>query len=227
MPTGAPTRLSATSEARPPSRSRCSDRSCEADGESCCVGHGRAVHGDVNGPAGRRGPGIRRARRRARPVRRRGAPARARAGRPRWVSTCRGARKPGPAWWPPGSVRRRALAAGDVLPVGRRRSGPAPSARVAPAMPRRRRGAAGASRPHDALFRARGLETLCSARFTITPQSNRMAYRLEGAGIRHAGAPICLSDATPVGALQVPPSGLPILLMAERQTTGGYPESRP
>ena len=33
-----------------------------------------------------------------------------------------------------------------------------------------------------------------------------------------------LSDATPVGSLQVPPSGLPILLMADRQTTGGYPK---
>jgi antagonist of KipI len=32
-----------------------------------------------------------------------------------------------------------------------------------------------------------------------------------------------ISDATPMGALQVPPSGQPILLMADRQTTGGYP----
>ena len=33
-----------------------------------------------------------------------------------------------------------------------------------------------------------------------------------------------LSDATPIGSVQVPPSGLPILLMADRQTTGGYPK---
>jgi allophanate hydrolase subunit 2 len=51
-----------------------------------------------------------------------------------------------------------------------------------------------------------------------------MGYRLSG------GTPICpassgdmISDATFIGGLQVPPSGQPILLMADRQTTGGYP----
>ena len=40
----------------------------------------------------------------------------------------------------------------------------------------------------------------------------------------HAGSSDILSDATPIGSLQVPPSGHPILLMADRQTTGGYPK---
>ena len=118
----------------------------------------------------------------------------------------------------------RALIAGDVLPVGRdstlqnARAGsplrmPEGGARV-----RIIRG------PHDAMFTAEALERLLSSRFIVTPQSNRMGYRLEGPPLtRSAGADI-LSDATPIGSLQVPASGQPILLMADRQTTGGYPK---
>jgi antagonist of KipI len=51
-----------------------------------------------------------------------------------------------------------------------------------------------------------------------------MGYRLEGPVVRHAGGADILSDATPIGSLQVPASGQPILLMADRQTTGGYPK---
>jgi antagonist of KipI len=50
-----------------------------------------------------------------------------------------------------------------------------------------------------------------------------MGYRLEGPALEHAGKADILSDATPFGSLQVPASGQPILLMADRQTTGGYP----
>ena len=51
-----------------------------------------------------------------------------------------------------------------------------------------------------------------------------MGYRLEGPRLEHAGGADILSDATPIGSLQVPASGQPILLMADRQTTGGYPK---
>ncbi len=51
-----------------------------------------------------------------------------------------------------------------------------------------------------------------------------MGYRLEGPRLEHAGRADILSDATPVGSIQVPASGQPILLMADRQTTGGYPK---
>jgi antagonist of KipI len=63
---------------------------------------------------------------------------------------------------------------------------------------------------------------LVRARFTVSPQSNRMGYRLDGPVLGHVGAADILSEAMPIGALQVPASGQPILLMAERQTTGGY-----
>ena len=50
-----------------------------------------------------------------------------------------------------------------------------------------------------------------------------MGYRLDGPRSRTPAAPDILSDATPIGSIQVPASGQPILLMADRQTTGGYP----
>ena len=51
-----------------------------------------------------------------------------------------------------------------------------------------------------------------------------MGYRLEGPRLEHRGSADILSDATAIGSLQVPASGQPILLMADRQTTGGYPK---
>ena len=60
------------------------------------------------------------------------------------------------------------------------------------------------------------------ARFTLEPESNRMGYRLRGPTLELAESQPLLSGATPAGTVQVPPSGQPILLMADRQTTGGY-----
>jgi allophanate hydrolase subunit 2 len=51
-----------------------------------------------------------------------------------------------------------------------------------------------------------------------------MGYRLDGPLLQHAGGADILSDGTPMGSVQVPASGQAILLMADRQTTGGYPK---
>jgi KipI family sensor histidine kinase inhibitor len=69
------------------------------------------------------------------------------------------------------------------------------------------------------------LEALQRTRYTVSAQSNRMGYRLEG-GARILGASRgdMISASTFVGGVQVPPSGDPILLMADRQTCGGYPQ---
>ena len=56
----------------------------------------------------------------------------------------------------------------------------------------------------------------------VTPQSNRMGYRLDGPALSHVRGADVLSEAMPIGAIQVPSSGQPIVLMADRQTTGGY-----
>lgn len=75
---------------------------------------------------------------------------------------------------------------------------------------------------HRERFTDEAWRRLVGDRFTVTPQSNRMGYRLEGPTLGHVGGADILSEAMPIGALQVPASGQPILLMAERQTTGGY-----
>ena len=117
----------------------------------------------------------------------------------------------------------RALEAGDVLPVGtpqdREMAGTIAYSLVLPRGGARLRVIAG---PHAHHFPAGAMERLLASRYVVTAAANRMGYRLEGASISH-GAGDLLSDATPAGSVQVPGSGQPILLMADRQTTGGYP----
>lgn len=118
----------------------------------------------------------------------------------------------------------RALRVGDVLPVARaRRTTPRATGRPLQAT---RNGARIRVMlgPHQSWFAAAALRTLSSSRFVVTPESNRMGYRLDGPRLAFTGGADILSDATPIGSLQVPASGHPILLMADRQTTGGYPK---
>lgn len=62
------------------------------------------------------------------------------------------------------------------------------------------------------------------ARFRIDGRSDRMGYRLSGVAI-HLSAPLeMISEATSFGTVQVPPDGNPIVLMADRQSAGGYPK---
>ena len=58
--------------------------------------------------------------------------------------------------------------------------------------------------------------------FRVSPQSDRMGYRLEGQPIADAPTGELISTAVPTGAVQVPPTGQPILLMNDHATTGGY-----
>jgi biotin-dependent carboxylase-like uncharacterized protein len=116
----------------------------------------------------------------------------------------------------------RALAAGDELPVGR-------SAPVGMRVGKPIGLPSGGARvrviigPHDGMFTSAAIAALSSSRFIVTPQSNRMGYRLGGVLLQTSGPAEMLSEATPIGSLQVSGSGQPILLMADRQTTGGYP----
>lgn len=73
------------------------------------------------------------------------------------------------------------------------------------------------------LFAAEGLDTLFSSEYKISTESDRMGCRFEGPKVLHgeAGADI-VSDAIPLGAVQIPGHGLPIAMLADRQTTGGY-----
>jgi len=71
---------------------------------------------------------------------------------------------------------------------------------------------------------AAALSVLTATPYRLTSQSNRMGYRLEGQRLHEDPSPPRLSDGTAMGALQIPPDGSPILLMADRPTTGGYPK---
>ena len=77
--------------------------------------------------------------------------------------------------------------------------------------------------PHADLFASEALDNLQRHDFRLSPQSDRMGYRLLGIPLAHAKSPHILSEAVPLGAIQVPANQQPILLMADRQTTGGYP----
>jgi antagonist of KipI len=73
-------------------------------------------------------------------------------------------------------------------------------------------------------FPAEAFDVLQRSRFMVTSQSDRMGYRLVGGTIPRVEGREMISDVTFAGALQVPPSGDPILLMSDRQTSGGYPQ---
>lgn len=78
--------------------------------------------------------------------------------------------------------------------------------------------------PQEAWFGKAGIATLLEGTWRVSPRSDRMGYRLEGPRIEHARSPNIVSDGIVMGAIQVPGSGQPIVLMADRQSTGGYPK---
>jgi biotin-dependent carboxylase-like uncharacterized protein len=66
-------------------------------------------------------------------------------------------------------------------------------------------------------------EELYRSEYTVSEESNRMGIRLKGAPLSaHAGQMV--SEGVPLGAVQAPPDGQPIVLFVEHQTTGGYPK---
>lgn len=115
----------------------------------------------------------------------------------------------------------RSLRAGDVLPIGAADGGRSLAGHPLemPEGGARLRVVPGA---HRGRFTDDAWGLLVRARYTVSPQSNRMGYRLDGAVLSHAGSADILSEAMPNGAIQVPASGQPILLLVERATTGGY-----
>ncbi|MDQ6869506.1 MAG: biotin-dependent carboxyltransferase family protein [Pseudomonadota bacterium] len=78
--------------------------------------------------------------------------------------------------------------------------------------------------PQDDYFT---VETLCAffeGQFTLTPVVDRMAYRFDGPEIAHAGGYDIVSDGVALGAIQIAGDKKPLILMADRQPTGGYPK---
>lgn len=71
-------------------------------------------------------------------------------------------------------------------------------------------------------FTPEGIETFLSTPWVVSPATDRMGMRLEGPAIAHRGTVDIVTDGIAPGTVQVPGSGLPIVLLADRQTTGGY-----
>ncbi len=78
--------------------------------------------------------------------------------------------------------------------------------------------------PQADYFTDGAVKTFLSSDYTVSPQADRMGYRLEGPALAHAKGYNIVSDGIVVGAIQVPGSGLPIVLLVDHQTTGGYPK---
>jgi biotin-dependent carboxylase-like uncharacterized protein len=85
--------------------------------------------------------------------------------------------------------------------------------------------------PQQNAFTSEAVQILLASTYTISPTSDRMGYRLEGPRLEHAGGGAShtgsggadiLSEGIAVGSIQVPGSGQPVLLLSDRQTTGGY-----
>lgn len=123
-----------------------------------------------------------------------------------------------------GGFQGRKLSAGDILPVC-----PAPkmdksklsSFAVTPYFGNRVtvRAVLG---PQSDRFSQSAIDTFFSSEYTVTPQSDRMGVRLNGAPVLAEKGVDIISDGIVFGNVQVPKSGRPILLLADCQTTGGY-----
>ncbi|MGI6704814.1 MAG: biotin-dependent carboxyltransferase family protein [Clostridia bacterium] len=76
--------------------------------------------------------------------------------------------------------------------------------------------------PQHEAFTKESLEKFLGTPYRIGKESDRMGYRLEGERLEHLEGPDIISDGIALGAIQVPGHGMPIVMLADRQTTGGY-----
>ena len=72
------------------------------------------------------------------------------------------------------------------------------------------------------MFTRQGLQDFTTEVYTLLPESDRMGSRLSGKAIESKAGVDIISDAIAFGSVQIPASGTPIILLADRQTTGGY-----
>ncbi len=131
-----------------------------------------------------------------------------------------------------GGFEGRMLRAGDILPVGPR-AAPALDAAIdaeidaeidAPWLGAGKGPIRVIPGPQDDYFSVEALATFFAESFTLTPAADRMAYRFEGAPIAHARGHDIVSDGIALGAIQIAGDQAPLVLMADRQPTGGYPK---
>jgi biotin-dependent carboxylase-like uncharacterized protein len=123
-----------------------------------------------------------------------------------------------------GGWQGRPLAAGDALPLRRSSGSDRDEFRLEGldlARPSRFRVVLG---PQQARFSERSIKAFLEGEYTVSPATDRMAILLDGPELEHAAGHDIISDGIALGSIQVPGHGRPIVLMADRQTTGGYPK---
>jgi biotin-dependent carboxylase-like uncharacterized protein len=120
-----------------------------------------------------------------------------------------------------GGLDGRALRKGDVLALGPAAAPPRPRR----AMPPDRDPQAPIRvvlGPQADRFTPAGIATLLGSAYEMLPQSDRMGARLRGPRIAHRRGHDIVSDGIALGSIQVPGDGQPIVLLVDRQSTGGY-----
>ena len=122
-----------------------------------------------------------------------------------------------------GGLGGRPLQAGDELPLpGIEPAGPELALEPPPLQPAAPvRVVLGPQADH---FGEEAVAAFLSSTYTISPEADRMGYRLAGPVIPHLHGFNIVSDGIVAGSVQVPGSGVPIVMMADHQTTGGYPK---
>lgn len=123
-----------------------------------------------------------------------------------------------------GGLNGRTLAAGDELPLLQQRAAATGERRIEPLPIARTRPLNVVLGPQDDYFTTSGIDTFLASAYAVTMQADRMAYRLSGPQIEHAKGFNIVSDGITSGSIQVPGTGEPIVMLADRQTTGGYPK---
>lgn len=76
--------------------------------------------------------------------------------------------------------------------------------------------------PQDDCFTPEAIRTFFESEYDVTNEADRMGYRLAGPKLEHTESADIISDGIALGSIQVPGHGMPIIMMADRQTTGGY-----
>ena len=124
-----------------------------------------------------------------------------------------------------GGVEGRAIIAGDRLGIERSRSAErSMGAIVAPWLDRPLNTIRVILGPQHDYFADDQIAAFLAGPWSVSARGDRMAYFLEGPRLRHARGYNIVSDGIAMGAIQVPGDGCPIVLMADRQSTGGYPK---
>ena len=123
-----------------------------------------------------------------------------------------------------GGFEGRKLAVGDRLPLAREAATPGDDRKFGAAFDY----GSGPIRvvwgPQEDYFTNEGKRTFVEAEYRVSKEADRMGIRFEGPVIAHSQGADIISDGIAPGAIQVPGAGLPIVLMADRQTVGGYPK---